>query len=42
MKNIEHYKQYFTEDAEIVEKDSSMYEEGTNDDDFFDDFFSDE
>ena len=29
-------------DAEIVEKDSSMYEEGTNDDDFFDDFFSDD
>jgi len=29
-------------DAEIIEKDSSMYEDGTNDDDFFDDFFSDD
>lgn len=29
-------------EAEIVEKDSSMYEDGTSDDAFFDDFFSDD
>lgn len=29
-------------DADIVQKDSSMYEDGTSDDAFFDDFFSDD
>ena len=29
-------------EAEVVQKDSSMYEDGTSDDAFFDDFFSDD
>ena len=29
-------------EASIVESDSSMYEDGTSDDAFFDDFFSDD
>lgn len=29
-------------DAEVISKDSSMYEDGTSDDAFFDDFFSDD